>query len=144
MDRPGEPRVETTGKVLTFPTPGAEPEVDGTGTAEVNAAHARRLKRGLGAWFEGTWVLLAWILVARRLSSAVRHREVFGVEDSTAFLLVVSMPLIRARRIAAALGHAARALHPKKREAGDAGPEGSKPRPPGVRGRRARKRDGRP
>jgi len=117
MDRPGNPPVETTGKVLTFPSPdsefpppAAEAEASAAGDARVNVALAMRRRRRQAKRLGLAWMLLAWILAASRLSFAVTHRQVFGIEASAAFLLVVSLPLILARRVAGALRSAAGAL----------------------------------
>jgi hypothetical protein len=103
MEPPENPGVETTRKVITFPPPAAETEARAGGAVRVTEAEAMRRRRQLAQWLDGMWLLFAWILAASRLSFAVSHRQVFGAEASTAFLLVVSMPLIRARRVAAKL-----------------------------------------
>ena len=121
MDPPGDPPVETTGKVLTFPSPDSEfppadAEVEATaGTARVNVALAMRRRRRQAQRLGLAWMLLAWSLAASRLSFVVTHRQVFGTEASAAFLLVVSLPLILARRVAGAVRGVAGALRSARR-----------------------------
>ncbi len=110
MDHRGDHHVETTGKVLTFPPPYAEAEASAADVVRSNEAHVMRRRRRQAEWFEGAWVLLAWVLAAIRLAFAVRQRQVFGLEASTSFLLFVSAPLFLARRIAAVVRGAVHAL----------------------------------
>ena len=147
MDRDRDPPVETTGKVLTFPFHGAEPEVAAAGVAGLDDARAAaRRGRLSAAWIDGAWVLLATILAGYRVWIAVAHRQVFGAEASAAFVLVVSMPLIRARRIVAAVGRAVAALRrrPSPGRGIESGGPDSPPKLPVRRGRPVRRRSKKP
>jgi hypothetical protein len=126
MARDREPPVEPTGKVLTFPSADRQPESTEEALARVAAAVRGEPRRGQRwvEWIDGAWVLLASVIAACRVWSAAEHREVFGVQASIAFALVVSVPVILARRILAALRHAGAARRRKGPGGGGAVPDG--------------------
>lgn len=137
------PDVETPRKVITFPPPAPEGGANTADAAGVNARTRWRRQQRLTAWFEGLWALLAWVLAASRLRWTVAHREVFGPEAVIAFVLVVSMLLLRGPRSVAMLVRAARALRSATAVRGAAEREGSGTPLPDARRGRPRKRGGR-
>jgi hypothetical protein len=135
MDEPQKPDAETTRKPLVFPSQDVDADAGAASVARIEGARATLLRRRRMEWLEGTWVILAWIVAANRVSFTVRQREVFGFEAMTAFLLVVSMPIIRAPYIAAAVRGIVRALRSRK----GAEPAGTDAQPRVLRRRRAEK-----
>jgi hypothetical protein len=135
MDHRRNPPVEPTGKVLRLvPRRRGRP----TTTLDVELVkeerEQRRRDQRAAAWFDAAWVALAWTVSVWELRRAIAHREVFGVETTIAFLVAIALPLVRARRIIAALRRGTavlkevRAIRRAKRE-GAAAVEEEQPKP---------------
>ena len=102
---------ERSAKILRFPLLRSRRAVTSADDAEVNDPRVlERRRRRAAAWLGGACGLLAWIVALSRLRFATLHHEVFGVESTMAFLVVVSMPLIHAGRLATSFREALSAL----------------------------------
>jgi hypothetical protein len=146
MDDPRNPHDDTPGNVVPFRghAPGSDP----------NASHAAQepsapKKSPEWRWLDGIWVLVASLLAAYRVWVAGMRRETFGLEASTAFVLLVTTPLLRPRRVVAVASRIRRALRPGSAPRDDAEhargrapqrPAGGPGKAPGARGWRKKRR----
>jgi hypothetical protein len=104
MDSHRRPLSERVGKILKFPL--LRPKRGAHASAHASAIEAQRFelrRRRLAQWLNGLWMLLAWIVSALRLRVAIVHHQVFDVETSIAFVVVLLMPLMLTPKIATAI-----------------------------------------
>jgi hypothetical protein len=107
------PQIESMGKLLAFPVPtrrrGWIEIEDGRAGKLAAASLARKLARS-DVWSVRVWLILAWVLAAGRVHLAATQHEVFGLEASLAFVVMVVMPVVRAPNIARVVADGVRAL----------------------------------
>ncbi len=110
MDRHRDPPFEPRGKLLWI-VPRRRRPATTVDVALVQHERAQRRKdERVAAWLRGAWVLMAWIVSVSRLRLGVARHEVFGVESTLAFLVVISLPLLHGRRVVSAVRMAVKAL----------------------------------
>jgi len=136
MNRDGNLQVTGPGKILRLPL--FRPRRAATPLdAKVSEAHVLQSRRRRAiAWVSGAWALLAWTVAACELRLPVMHHEVFGVETMMAFLVVVSMPLVHAGRIANAARQAVVGLRRATTGRRGAEPKGAEAHPTAFPGSR--------
>jgi hypothetical protein len=103
MDPRRNPSVAGQGNVLLFPSRSEHrlPKSEGARAKEERALRNRQ--RQMSAWSRTAWLLMAWSVAMFRVGSAIRHREVFGLEASLAFVVVVWMPILYGKSFVGAI-----------------------------------------
>ena len=110
MDGHRSPQVEPTGKVVKFPPLALRQKANASGAKVYQASVLEQRRRRAGKWLDAAWMVLAWIVAAAQLSVAIVHHQIFGTLSSMAFVVVVSLPLLRMGEILGAVRGAMAAL----------------------------------
>jgi hypothetical protein len=97
-------------KVVTLRPRAPAPEGGRGAQARPDARKLWSRRQALARWIDAFWVLLASALAASRTWDALERHEVFGLEASVAFVLLVSIPIIRGRALFSALALTPRTL----------------------------------
>ena len=110
--------IEPGAKVLKFRSlrPRRGRVVTASEVAQIKEARVLQSRRQkIAAWLNEAWMVLAWIVALSLLTPALSHHRVFNIELSMAFVLAISLPMMRGGRIASAVRAALAGLSLRRR-----------------------------